>query len=64
MTFRNRLLVFVAPAIATTVALVTWTVSVTTRRAFETLDEQRTSALIAQFRREFARRGEELVPRV
>ncbi len=64
MTFRNRLLVFVAPTIAATVALVTWTVSVTTRRAFEALDAQRTAALVAQFSREFARRGEELVLRV
>lgn len=64
MTFRTRLLLFVAPTVAVTVALVTWAVSATTRSAFETLDGQRTSALITQFQREFLRRGEEVGRRV
>ena len=64
MTLRNRLTVLVGSAVAVTVALVTWTVSASARRAFETIDAQRTSALIAQFRREFASEGEEVVRRV
>jgi signal transduction histidine kinase len=43
---------------------VTWAVSTTTRRAFERLDSQRREALVAQFRREFERRGEEVAHRV
>ena len=35
-----------------------------TRRAFERADAERTDALVAQFRREFARRGDDVVRRV
>ncbi len=41
-----------------------WGVSVYTRRAFEEFDRQRTDALVAQFRREYAQRGEEIAHRV
>jgi signal transduction histidine kinase len=64
MTLRNRLFALVAAVVATTVALVTWTVSASARRAFEALDEQRTAALVAEFRREFAREGEEVARRM
>lgn len=64
MSFRTRLLiVFVLPVVLA-VGLVGWAVSASTRRAFEQLDAQRTEALVAQFRREFARRGEEVARRV
>jgi signal transduction histidine kinase len=46
------------------VTLVAWAVSTYARRAFERLDSQRSEALVAQFRREFSRRGEEVVRRV
>jgi signal transduction histidine kinase len=39
-------------------------VSVYTRRAFEEFDRQRTDALVAQFRREYAQRGDEIAHRV
>jgi two-component system, NtrC family, nitrogen regulation sensor histidine kinase NtrY len=64
VTFRTRMLVSFALAVVTTAALVTWVVSVMTRRTFEQADDQRTATLVAQFRREFERRREELVRRV
>jgi len=64
MTLRNRLFALVAAVVAITVALVTWAVSTTARAAFEALDEERTRALVAEFRREFAREGEEVTRRV
>jgi signal transduction histidine kinase len=44
--------------------LVAYGVSVYTRQAFEEFDRQRTEVLVAQFRREYAQRGEELARRV
>jgi len=64
MTFGARLLVLVALTVTVSVATVTWVVSTGARRAFESLDDQRTDALISQFRREFASRGDEVVRRV
>ena len=64
MTFGARLLVLVALTVTVSVATVTWVVSTGARRAFESLDDQRTEALISQFRREFASRGDEVVRRV
>ncbi|HSB16482.1 MAG TPA: hypothetical protein VLE22_18670, partial [Bryobacteraceae bacterium] len=61
MTFRVRLILSVALTVAVTVTLAIWAVSSFTERAFGELDDQRTKALVAQFRREFARRGEEVV---
>jgi len=61
VTFRTRLVILVALAVIGTVGAVTWVVATVTNRAFETLDNQRTQALIGQFRREFARRGQEVV---
>jgi signal transduction histidine kinase len=46
------------------VGVVATAVSTATRQAFETLDAERTKALVAQFQREFARRGEEITSRV
>ena len=64
MTLRNRLTLLVGGVVAITVALVTWTVSASARRAFETMDARRTAASIAQFRREVANEGDEVVRRV
>src|SRR5206468_7240920 len=58
VTLRTRLFALVSAVVATTVALTTWTVSASARRAFEALDAQRTAALIAQFRGEFARQSD------
>ena len=46
------------------VTLVAYGVSVYSRRAFEEFDRQRTEVLVAQFRREYAQRGEEIARRV
>jgi two-component system nitrogen regulation sensor histidine kinase NtrY len=64
MSFRRKLLLLFALAITLSVAAVTWTISAMTRRAFERADDQRTAALVSEFRSEFQRRGEEVVRRV
>jgi len=64
MTFRTRLLLLFATTVVVAVAFVGAIVSTTTRRAFERLDEQRVSAVAAQFRQELARREREIAPRV
>jgi nitrogen fixation/metabolism regulation signal transduction histidine kinase len=64
MTLRNRLFALVSAAVTVTVVLVTWTVSSSARQSFATLDAQRTAALVAQFRREFANEGEQVAVRV
>jgi two-component system nitrogen regulation sensor histidine kinase NtrY len=64
MSFRTKLLVFFTLTIVAAVTLVAWGVSSYTRRAFEQFDRQRTDALVGQFRREYAQRGEEIVHRV
>jgi signal transduction histidine kinase len=64
VTFRSKLLVAIALLVVVAVGSVAWSVSANTRRAFEVLDQQRTAALVAQFRREFERRGAEVVLRV
>jgi len=60
MTFRTKLLLAFTLTVAAAVGLVAWAVSTNTRRAFERFDGQRTAALLSQFQREFARRGEEV----
>ena len=61
MTLRTRLLLMAAVVVAASVALVEGLISRTTRNAFERMDNQRVTALEAQFRKEFARRGDEVV---
>jgi signal transduction histidine kinase len=64
MTFRTKLLIFFLVTIVAAVTLVAWGVSVYTRRAFEEFDRQRADALVAQFRREYAQRGDEIAHRM
>lgn len=64
MSFRRKLLLVFALTVFLSVGAVTWIVSTVTRRAFERANEDQTTALIAQFRREFSRRGEEVAHRV
>jgi two-component system, NtrC family, nitrogen regulation sensor histidine kinase NtrY len=61
MTFRTRLLLIFTVAVVASVGVVEWLVTGTTREAFERMEAQRTDALVAQFRREFDRRGREIV---
>jgi signal transduction histidine kinase len=64
MSFRTKLLTLFMLTIVTAVTLVAVGVSAYTRRAFELFDRQRADALVAQFRREYAQRGEEVAHRV
>jgi len=64
MSFRTKLMAFFVATIVAAVTLVAWGVSVYTLRAFEEFDRQRTDALVAQFRREYAQRGDEIAHRV
>src|SRR5271157_4589071 len=61
MTFRTRLLLIFTVAVAASVALVEWLVTDSTRQAFERMETQRVNGLVAQFRKEFAQRGQEIV---
>ena len=63
MTFRSKLLVTSAATVLVAVGLDSFIVEETTRSAFERLDSQRTSALVAQLRREYERRQEEVMRR-
>ena len=64
MMFRRKLLVVFALTVFLSVAAVTLLVSAVTRRAFDRSEEERTAALVAQFRREFSRQGEVVERRV
>ena len=64
MIFRRKLLAVFALTVLVSVVAVAWSISSFTRRAFEKANEERSAALVAQFRREFNRRGEEVAHRV
>jgi len=64
VTLRTRLALLVGALVAITVVLVTMTVSAGARQSFAALDAQRSSAAIAQFRREFTSEGENVVSRI
>lgn len=64
MSLRRRLLALFALTVLVSVAAVTLIVSAMTRHAFDRANDERTAALVAQFRREFDRRGEEVAQRV
>jgi len=59
-SFRTRLFAVVTLTVAVSVTVVAWTVYALTQRSFAQADEQRTTALVAQFRKEFARQGGEV----
>jgi signal transduction histidine kinase len=61
MTFRTRLLLIFTVAVVASVVLVEWLVTDSTRQAFERMETQRVNGLVAQFRKEFAQRGQEIV---
>jgi two-component system, NtrC family, nitrogen regulation sensor histidine kinase NtrY len=64
MTFRRKLLAVFALTVFLSVAAVAWLVSAVTRRAFDRSEDERTAALVTQFRREFNRQGEDVARRV
>ncbi len=61
MTFRTRLLLIFALAVTAAVGMVELIVSSRARRAFENMEARRVDAIVAQFDKEFHRRGEEIV---
>jgi nitrogen fixation/metabolism regulation signal transduction histidine kinase len=64
MSFRTRLLLLFGVTVAAITALVSAATSEITRRAFERVDEERTRAIVAQFRREYDARSREVIRRV
>ena len=64
MSFRKRLLLLFALTVLVTVGVVTGIVSILTRSAFDRANDERTAALVAQFRHEFSRRGDDVRKRV
>jgi two-component system, NtrC family, nitrogen regulation sensor histidine kinase NtrY len=64
MSFRTKLLLVVLLTIFASVSVVAYAVTYYTRSEFEAMDAQRTEALVAQFRKEYAQRGEEIVRQV
>jgi two-component system, NtrC family, nitrogen regulation sensor histidine kinase NtrY len=64
MMFRRKLLAVFALTVFLSVAGVAWLVSEVTRRAFVQSDDERTAALLTQFRREFNQQGDEIERRV
>jgi len=64
MSFRRKLLTVFALTVSLAVAAVALLVLGVTRNAFEKSEDQRTTALVTQFQREFSRRGDDVVRRV
>ena len=64
MSFRTKLLLTVVLIIFASVSVVAYGVTHYTRAAFEEMDAQRTEALVSQFNKEFAQRGEEIARQV
>ena len=64
MSFRWKVLIATTLTVAASVWLVAWLVTSTITRTFEERDRRRAATVVAQFRKEFERRGEELVQRV
>ena len=60
MNFRRKLMGVFVLTVVLTVATVAGIVSLVVRRTFDQADDDRTAALVAQFRREFNRRGQEV----
>jgi two-component system, NtrC family, nitrogen regulation sensor histidine kinase NtrY len=64
MNLRRKLLAALALTAFLSVAAVAWIISSLVRRSFEKTNGERTVALVEQFRRNFARQGEEVERRV
>jgi len=57
MNLRQRMLLLFSAVVVVAVLCVSWIVSVRARKAFEEVDQQRTAALVTQFRADFDRQG-------
>jgi two-component system nitrogen regulation sensor histidine kinase NtrY len=57
MNLRQRMLLLFSAVVVVAVLCVSWIVSIRARKAFEEVDQQRTAALVTQFRADFDRQG-------
>jgi two-component system, NtrC family, nitrogen regulation sensor histidine kinase NtrY len=64
MSFRNKIFLIFLLTVLGSVSLVAYGVSYYTQRAFEAQESQRTDTLVAQFRKEFEQRGQNVVEQV
>ena len=64
MSFRSKVFAIFLVTVLASVSLVAYGVSFYTQRSFEAMDSQRSEALVAQFDKEFAQRGEVVVQQV
>jgi two-component system nitrogen regulation sensor histidine kinase NtrY len=64
VTYRRKLVAVFALTVFLSVAAVAGLVLVLTRNAYEKTENERTTALVEQFQREFSRRGDDVVRRV
>ncbi|HEY6253863.1 MAG TPA: HAMP domain-containing sensor histidine kinase [Candidatus Angelobacter sp.] len=64
MPLRSKLLLLVTLSIAVSVGAVAWLIEARTQRYFRQVDQERTTTLVRQFRREFEREGEEITSAV
>ncbi len=64
MSFRNKIFLIFLVTVLASVSLVAYGVTYYTQRSFEQIDAQRTEALVAQFKKEFAQRGDTVVQQV
>jgi signal transduction histidine kinase len=64
VSLRTKLLAAFVLTVLLVVGVVSWGTSAMARRAFEQADRERTQALVAQYEREFARRGAEISHRL
>lgn len=64
MSFRNKIFLIFLVTVLASVSLVAYGVTYYTQRTYEQMDSQRTEALVAQFKKEFAQRGEMVVQQV
>jgi two-component system nitrogen regulation sensor histidine kinase NtrY len=64
MSIRWKVLLAITLTVAASVWLVAWLVTSTITRTFEDRDRRRATAVVTQFRKDFERRGDELLQRV
>jgi two-component system, NtrC family, nitrogen regulation sensor histidine kinase NtrY len=64
MSFRTKIFLVFLTTVLASVSLVAFGVTRYTRAAFEERDAQQTEALVAQFKKEFAQRGDQIVQQV
>ncbi|HEX8799191.1 MAG TPA: hypothetical protein VF772_11285, partial [Terriglobales bacterium] len=64
MSLRQKLMLIFSITIVLAVVAVAWTISRRAEGAFQAANQQRTSVVVAQFRRQFERRAEDVSARI